>query len=297
MNRNHLILVGLAIALTAAVYVVLQRPGEVGASSSVGATLARYDSSAVDKLEIRSTLGEVVIEKQAGRWMVVKPVHYPASEEAVTGAIGKGRAVELAGLVSSNPEKQALFQVDTAGTLVRVFEKENLRAAFVIGKASTTFRENYVRLENSDHVYLANELLSPVFARRLDEWRNKSILRFTKEDIRSIGFRFGDTTFTLAFHDSAWQIGRDIAVEGTVTAYLNTLSTFDTDDFVDSTITSPPRLTATIDVLGTQIRFHFDKKTEKYLVQTSTSPQWYEVQSWRANQVLKRRKDFLGAAL
>lgn len=293
MNRNHIILVVLAIVLAGAAYMVLQRPGEIGASGSTAATIATYDSSAVDKMEIRSTLGRVVLEKQAGKWMVVEPVRYPASEEAVTTAIGKGRAIALASLVSSNPEKQAMFMVDTSGTLVRIYEKENQRAAFWIGKPSSTFRENYVRRDGSNEVFLATELLTPSFARRLDEWRDKKIFSMDKEGITSVGFRYGDTTFTLALEDSIWRIGTQTAQEAAVTSFLGSLTAFSTDDFVDSAISSPPRLTAAIDAGGTQMRFYFDKETEKYLVQTSTSPQWFEVQSWRVNQVLKRKKDFL----
>lgn len=293
MNRNHVILVLLAIALAVAAYMVLQRPGEIGASGSTAAPLVTYDSSAVDKMEIHSSLGEVVLEKQAGKWMVVKPVRYLASEEAVTSALGKGRSITLASMVSSNPEKQSMFMVDSSGTLVRMYEKENERAAFWIGKPSSTFRENYVRREGSNEVFLATELLTPSFARRLDEWREKKIFSMEKESITSVGFRYGDTTFTLALEDSIWRIGTQTAQEAAVTSFLGALTTFSTDDFVDSAISSPPRITATIEVGGTQIRFHFDKDTEKYHVQTSASPQWFDVQSWRVNQLLKRKKDFL----
>jgi hypothetical protein len=62
---------------------------------------------------------------------------------------------------------------------------------------------------------------------------------------------------------------------------------------VDTLVSKPPKITAQISYGGAQLNFAYLKDGDKYLVQSSNSPQWFEVQSWRANQVMKRKKDLV----
>jgi len=50
-----------------------------------------------------------------------------------------------------------------------------------------------------------------------------------------------------------------------------------------------------IDVDGIQIGFHRTPNAPMLTVITSRTPQIFEVYPWRAEQVLKRKKDFLTA--
>jgi hypothetical protein len=91
--------------------------------------------------------------------------------------------------------------------------------------------------------------------------------------------------------DSVWTIGGEKAQADAVNNLLNSLASVQADDFVDTVMVQPPRLTAQIAYAGVQLNFFFIKQGEKYLVQQSGSSQWFEMQSWRASQLLKRKKD------
>jgi hypothetical protein len=54
-----------------------------------------------------------------------------------------------------------------------------------------------------------------------------------------------------------------------------------------------PQLTSQIEANGVALRFFFNKEGNKYYVQSSASAQLFEVQQWKAVQVLKRKKDFV----
>jgi hypothetical protein len=214
----------------------------------------------------------------------------------VTSAVGKGRKIELTSLVSTNPEKQKLFQADSSGLLVRVYEKGNPKAAFRIGKASSSFTETYVRLEGSNEVQLTNEVISSYFNKQPKDWREKSIFKIEEGMIKNVKFQYADTIFTLSMEDSLWRIGKDSANQTAVKPLLIALASIQTDEFVDSMPSSVPKLTATIEVEATQIRF-YKKDETKFLVQTSQSPQWFEIQNWRTTSLLKRKKDLLPTKL
>ncbi len=294
MKRNTLTSIIVLVVLAIIAFFALHREGEVSSTGSSGKMLVNYDSTAVDKLELISPTGSVILEKTAGTWMLTAPIRYKADETAAAAAVGKGRKIELSNLVSTNPEKQNLFQVDSTGTSVRVYEKGNLKAAFHVGKASSSFTETYVRVDGSNDVQLANEVITSYFNKPAKDWRDKAIFKVDEAKITSATFHYGDTTFVLSLQDSVWRIQKDSANPSVVKPLLGALANIQTDDFVDSLPATLPKLTAMVEVAGTQIRF-YKKDDGKYLVQTSQSPQWFDIQGWRTTSLLKRKKDLLPA--
>jgi hypothetical protein len=295
MKRPLVILASILLVLGLIAIIVLQQPGEKSSSGFLGEKLVTYDSSAVDRLEIVSPSGRTVLSREGGKWMLKSPVEYRADEAAVTAAIGQGKSIELKSLVSDNPVKQGVFQVDSTGTMVRVFEHDTERAAFHVGKMSSSYTESYVRREGSNDVYLAEGILSYAFGRSAKEWRDKTVFKADRSSITSVRFQYGDTTFTLTQQDSLWLIGSDRATDNAVSALLGALTNFQTDDFIDSAVTLGPPA-ALIETGGTQIQFYANKEGNKYTVKTSISGQLFDVQSWKASQLLKRKKDFLSSA-
>lgn len=293
MKRLTWILVGALIVLAIIAFFVLRQPGETSTTGTSGETLVSYDSASVDKIEVTSAGNSVVLEKQGNGWSLTSPIRYRADQGVVAAAVGKGKNIELKNVVSSNPEKQKLFQVDSSGTLVQMYAAGNMVAAFRVGKPSPSFTETYVRKEGSNDVYLADGMFSYQFTHPPKDWRDKSIFKTNPDGIRSVTYRYGDTTFTLANNDSLWRVNGDsVKDQASVRGVINSIANLQADDFVDSALASAPRQVALMEVEGTQIRFCEGKTTGTYLVQTSQSPQWYEVQGWRAAQVLKRKKDF-----
>ena len=292
MKRTTWILVGTVLVLAVITYVVMRQPGEVSTTEGSGTMLVSYDSASVDKIEINAAGSSIVLEKQGNGWMLTSPLRYRADQNVVTAAAGKGKSIEVKNVVSSNPEKQGLFQVDSSGTLVQMFAAGNVVAAFRVGKPSPSYTETYVRKEGTNDVYLADGMFSYTFTHPPKDWRDKSIYKSESDLIRSVTYKYGDTTFTLAMNDSLWRLNGDSVSQTTVRSMLGSLANLQADDFVDSALTAAPTHVALIDVDGTQLRFCQGKTTGTYLVQSSQSPQWYEIQGWRANQVLKRKKDF-----
>jgi len=293
MKRNTWILLAVLALLVVITILVLNRHGEQSTEGLLEAPLVSYDSAAVDRIEITSAANSVVLARQGSRWMVEAPLTAPADESVVGSAIGKGASIRLKSLVSSNPEKQALFQVDSTSTLVRIFDHGTERAAFRIGKMGSSYRDTYVRREGSNDVYLADGVLTYVFSKPVRDWRDRSIFRTDQSSIQEVDFRYGDTTFTLMRADTLWTINGATANDNTVRSFLTSLSSFQADGFVDSSaaLGNPE---AQIQVGSTTLSF-FRAGTDKYTVRSSASKQLYEIYNWRANQLLKRERDFISA--
>jgi hypothetical protein len=295
MNRNILLLGVFGVLLIAA-YLVLQKPGEVSSSGESTGRLFEIDSLAVDKIEVKTVSLDILLEKKGVEWFVERPLSDKADPAAVANAIYQARTLDVSGIISSNPEKYAVFQVDSSGTAVTVYEKGMAKASFVVGKVSPGFTDTYVRQAGSNDVSSVTGTFGYVFNRALREWRNKTIVTIPHESIKEVKFQFGDTTFTLVYKDTVWVIGKDVADMSATQSLLGSLSTVTVDDFIDSTLSPLPKITAQISYAGQQIRFAFSKTLSKYHVQTSASPRWYVMEPWRANSLLKRKNELIKSA-
>jgi len=293
MTKNTWVLAGVLAALIIVAYLVMQRPGESSAPESSGKMLVSYDSAAVDKIDVRAPAGTTVLERQGGVWMVTAPVRYRADDVTVGATLAAGKHIELTGLVSSNPDKRGLFQLDSSGTEVTIYEHGAPKAVFWIGKPSTSYTETYVRRDGSDDVYLATGMFSSTFARRTSEWRDKTIFKTEQDAIGAVTLRFGDTTVVLARQDSVWKVGDETAKNDVVKSFTGALANIQADDFIDTAMAAMPPLIVQIEVAGTQIRLYQAKGADKYTVQTSLSPQLFEIYNWKGAQLVKRKKDFV----
>jgi hypothetical protein len=132
---------------------------------------------------------------------------------------------------------------------------------------------------------------SYMFDRPVKEWRDKTIFTTPKESLKDIRYQYGDTTFNLTNGDSVWYVGKDKAQQSVVDGILSSLSNLQADDFIDSTVS--PKVTAMIATGGFQLRFSYEKTMNKYYIQSSTSPQWFVLEQWKASQILKRKKDII----
>lgn len=293
MKRNLSILAGILLVLMVLTIVVLQRPGEQSATGTEGELLFTIDSARVDKIEIKSPSGLIVLEKKGVEWFLQSPLQYRADQSTVATTIGQIKGMRIKANVSSNPEKQALFQVDSTGTLVKVYEGGVEKASFVVGKMGPSFAETYVRPASSNDVYLVDGSLNFSFSRPVKDWRDRMIATVPRENITNVVYQYGDTSFTLTRKDTIWVIDKQPARESEVNSLLSSLAEFRADDFIDSLPTPAPKFTITLSYGGVVLRFAEVKGQSKYIVQNSASPQLFEVAQWRANQVLKRKKDLV----
>jgi hypothetical protein len=291
MKKNTYILIGLFVCLLIVAYLVLQKPGEQSANSASSGVMFTVDSLLVDKIEIKTPASSLVLEKRGAEWFVAIPINYKADQTNVCQIIHQIKNLEVKSIVSSKPEKHSVFQVDQAGTQVTVCEKGIEKAAFILGKMAMSYSESYARRLNSNDVFLVEGVSSYMFNRPVKDWRDKTILITQKEGIKEVGYQYGDTTFNITFSDSAWFVGKDKAQQSVVESILSSLSNLQADDFIDTSVS--PKVTTMIDCAGAQLRFSFNKTMNKYYVHSSSSPQWFVLEQWKANQILKRKKEIV----
>ncbi len=291
MSRSTWTLVAILVLLIGAALLVLQRPGERASQETSGAMLVQFDSAAVDQITLRSPGGSVVLKKASGTWMMESPIRYRADQSAVDAVLSKARSIPITTIVSSNAERFSLFNVDSTGTSVRLNAGDAVLASFYIGKPSSSFSETYVRKDGSSDVVLADGMFAYTFSRAANEWRDKAILTVRQDEIQNVRFAYGDTTFAIARADSGWILDGMRNAGTAIDRLVGALGGLAADGFIDTAFTPPKTPTATVTVNGIDVRFY--KQTGNYAVQSSLTPQWFIVNDWKAQGVLKRKNDLI----
>jgi len=126
--------------------------------------------------------------------------------------IDKIEKLEFGDLITEQISKQSEYEVDEKGGVHIILSdgKETL-ADFYLGKVIDDFTT--FRLSKSSQIYQAVSSLRYIFERELKNWRNRTILEFKQEDVRSLEIKTGDESIHLTRPDekTAWK------VEGTTT--------------------------------------------------------------------------------
>lgn len=296
MKKSTLYLIATFIILFAVAYLVFSPTQERTTSYSLSDLNLKVDSALVNKIEIVKGNASVTLEHTGGKWNLTSPVRYLADEPSVLSLLSSANKFKIMSLVSSNPTKQTLYQVDTStGTNVKFSDRKGKTVSLIVGKMGPAYSETYIRTPGSNDVYLAEGFNSWSINKEVRDWRDKTIFKSEKDVIKQLAFEYAKEKFSITKLDSInWSVNGDSANNSTVSNLLSTLSNLRTEDFVDSMISLPPAQLK-LQVMSneiTNLQFHpMPPDSAKYWISTSLSPQIFVVSKYMAQQILKQKKD------
>ena len=188
--KSKIILPILFIVLLVVAIIVMQDPSEQTKTMGEKDVLVKLDSAKIDKMEIDSDLGNVVLQKEGDRWQMIEPVDYPADMQRVTRTVGILADMTRKALVSKNPEKRSIYKVDTAGgKRLKVYEGGQKKIDLMVGKYGNSPRETYVREFDKDEVLLVDGALSFMMNAAVKDWRDRAVLHARKQNINKIKYK------------------------------------------------------------------------------------------------------------
>ena len=195
-----------------------------------------FDKEQVAKIEIIAPDGTTTLAKQNGEWGVASMDNYPADSEGVEQLLTKVGELKNTQRVSNNPEKQPEFEVDSTGVEAKLMDaNDKLLAHLFVGKITPGFLSSYVRVADSNDVYVAQGSLQSVFNKGTRTWKDRTIFDFNKGITTALNISSPDETVELRLDENgAWQMLKPIAATANTTEIdnlLTTLSGLNTDDF------------------------------------------------------------------
>lgn len=198
-----------------------------------------FDKEQVAKIEIIATDGTTTLSKQEGAWIVASMDNYPADSEGVAQLLTKVGEFKNTQRVSSNPEKQAEFEVDNTGVEAKLMDiNDKVLAHLFVGKITPGFLSSYVRAADANDVYVAQGNLQSVFNKGTRTWKDRTIFEFNKGNVTELNISSPEETIELRLNtEGTWQMLKPEAAAANTTEVdnlLTTLSELDTDDFADA---------------------------------------------------------------
>lgn len=210
MSKKNLILGGILILLVALAYIYQGPFKKWQASSAKPANfLAGIDTDKISKIEIISAGKTTAIEKSGDKWKIAGTKDFYAKSEDLNQVLTQIKEAGKAGIevVSENKDKKAEFEADeSSGTSVKLYEGEQEKASFIVGKISNDFMSNYVAKTGDDKTYLVKANLNNYFMR--EDWRDTLISKADKALIKKIRLQYPGREFTLEFKDDKWFIAK-----------------------------------------------------------------------------------------
>jgi|GEM_PF-1149165 hypothetical protein len=210
----------LSIAVAVAIAIILiEKPGMWRTEDdSADYFVPDYDSAKVMRIEIEQLLGGAKLKREGKRWLVsglITPLKEDllkkegrkkpavrwrlADGSRVNGALGVFGGLERGALVSTNPKKRALYQVDDqTGLRVRLQgEGKHNILDVIIGKNGPDFASSYIRRADQDEVYLVPRTLTGRFSPMVDDWRERNLWTVDVDDVTAMEVRSPQGAYSL----------------------------------------------------------------------------------------------------
>ena len=150
------------------------------------------------RLVIEGGETRAVFDESDDVWFVASEDSLPAEAGVVGDMLGRVTSFSRKDIISSNPEKQALYKVDSAGVFVSIIDaRGNALVEFVVGKPGPDYQSTYVRDVASGDVVLAPGYLRAVFDRGARTWQDRTVFALEPDAIEEVKIDRSGESLTL----------------------------------------------------------------------------------------------------
>ncbi len=186
VKKEYLVLALLIVALSG--YLFWQRQERTAYKLPA---LPAVERDAITRIEIdRPGHPQVHLKSVNGSWHVGAE-EYAADGDKIKGMLDIISSLQLTALVSETRSYDR-YELDEAHRIrVRAWAGDNLKRDMAIGKSAPTYRHTFVRVGEDPSVYHAREDFRGRFDRDLDQMRDKSVMAFKRDTIRSLTLQAG----------------------------------------------------------------------------------------------------------
>jgi hypothetical protein len=305
MNKSLIIPLAL-LAVLLVVYLLVSQSEQREMEPDITDNFLGIDSGAVDRIELKKLGSTLEFTRRGDGWyMGTNGQEYKAEPRALSQIESMSYSMKTGEIVSSNPDKQMLFQVDSLmGTRVNFYRDTDLLGSVIVGKTGSSFQYTYVRKPESDNVYNAEGSYSRIFSQPPSSFRDKTLLSLQSDQINVIQFEGMETDYSLMNQDSVWKVlpqtnesfvGDMAAVDALIRQFANLRF----NDFVKNPDSlaisfSQPDLRIIIGVRdGTERRLLFVKQEEgkNYYVKTEASDEPFVIYEYALNGLVRKPVD------
>ena len=318
-NLSNLTLIGI-LALLAIGYFAITYFNKSSRSGSFDADIINIDTAKVTALQITGGKDSVYLLKENNDWKLRLPSGkiVDAGDQSVRNSLASLLTIAPNRIATRDQEKWKEYQVDTAGTRVKVFEGDKKTLDLVVGRFGIKQGGGpqgqqfgmqggqqfytYVRLAEEPEVYAADNFMGYSVNPNPTGFRNTQLFRLTTDSISQIDFRYpADSSFTLVKEESGWSIAGQPADSAEAASYLNNIRVVSKSAFADDIEPDQlgePHYQAEISVSGGEnvTISAYSHNQYQFVVHSSRNPDAYfaDRDSSLVNEIFAGRSEFIG---
>ena len=307
-TKQLLVLVGILVVLGLLVLIFENPFGKSEAEKKAEAAkllFPYFKKENAAKIEIITAFGgaTTTLAKANNQWLVASMDNYPADQKAVEELLDKVAEMKTLQRASTNPEKQAVFQVDSSGVEAKLLDASGAVLAHLFaGKTTPEIFNSYVRAADSNEVYIVEGYLKSTFDKGYRTWKDRQIFAFPKEEVTHLTIKSADEDIELQMDDAGkWQMLKPVvsAAKGTeVGIIIDMMSSLQTDDFADPKdlaeyeLDAPKSsITATFKDGSAQALLIGKEESGAHYVKREDNDQIFQLDTPRVNKLIKKSAD------
>ncbi len=250
-----------------------------------------FDIAKVTKIEIEKNKEYIRFEKIKDRWKIIDPINAYADDEAMFRLMEGLAKFKLVGIASSNPQKQAMYEVDDKGINVTVTSEGGAPTALIVGKVGATSGQAYIRPVSSGSVYLAQGLVPSLVGRSINEWRQRTVVRMEPRMMKMITVRSYGGKTVYKRDDKKWVSGGAVVPARLMKPAVDQLSNLRAEGFVDTVAFLSTSVALHVELMADElIRLDFYQNPNagnQYLLKSSTDQKLFAVNKSAVSDILK----------
>jgi hypothetical protein len=181
----------------------------------------------------------ITINKEEEDWKIeVDDTCYRADRSRIDGMLSGLHELKAKSLVANSEERWSTYEVnDSLASRVQLFDGSKKIVDVYIGKFKHVQNQSistYVRISGAKETYRVDGYLTGEFNRKVNDLRDKTILKDPKADWTKISFDYpADSSFVLTKNEKRWMLDGVMADSAAVVKYINTVRNQDGRQIVD----------------------------------------------------------------
>jgi hypothetical protein len=186
----------IVLAVLIVVFAAIRFGGRIGRGERP--LYPEFEPAEAARLVIQGSEATAVFTESGDVWFVASEDSLPAEAGVVEDMLTKVAGFSRKDIISSNPEKRALYKVDSTGVFVSIMDAlADTLVRFVVGKPGPDYQSTYVRDVGTGDVVLAPGYLRAVFDRGTRTWQDRTVFEFEPDAIDEVRIDRPGETFTL----------------------------------------------------------------------------------------------------
>lgn len=202
------------------------------------------DTSKVDQIKLYPKADEgqeIIFTKQGANWKATQnDLTVDVTRQGIQGLLANMSNIPVDRAVTKTPEKWVDYEVDEAtGSRVVAMEGNKTVGDFIVGRFNfdqmTRSATSYIRRNGEDVVYAVEGFLGMSFNRGFDSFRDKSLIKTSKEDINQINISSPDYgNHTITKNGNIWMMDNATPLDSSkVATWINGITFASGSEFLD----------------------------------------------------------------